>query len=75
MEYCRPVTELDIVKYLSGLELGDVKVIKFQNCPVPANPLSNMILAMGVVKLDSLELLTYNNVPRSRSATKFQGKY
>ena len=71
--YCsRQVSEEDIISLLTGLELGDLKNIKFQNCPIPVNPLRQMISAMGVVHLENIERLFYQNVPR-RSSTQLQG--
>ena len=64
--YCsRQVSEEDIISLLTGLELGDLESIKIQNCPVPVNPLSQMISAMGVVNLENIKRLIFSNVPRS----------
>ena len=73
---CRvEVSEDDLLTHLSGLELGDIKTIKFNNCPAPVNPLWQRLQAMGIVNLQSIKWLQYNNVPRSygSSQSQFEG--
>jgi len=66
-------TMLEILPNLEGLDIGDIKVIKILNCPVPADPLSVMFNKMGITNLTKIEILEFSKAQRSRDTTEFQG--
>ena len=63
-----------MVRYLSGLQLGDVENVKISNCRVPVNPVKHWLTAMGIEKLEGVKWLQFSNaVPSSQS--QFEGIY
>eukprot|EP00092_Neocalanus_flemingeri_P010223 GFUD01011014.1.p1 GENE.GFUD01011014.1~~GFUD01011014.1.p1 ORF type:complete len:847 (+),score=141.65 GFUD01011014.1:252-2792(+) len=73
MTCTRGATILDIMASLEGLEIGDIKIVKILNCPVPADPLSTLLVKMGISNLTNIELLSFSQAQISRDASEFQG--
>ena len=72
---CRgQISEEDILSHLSGLQLGDIKVVKFNNCPAPLQPLSVRLTTLGVLDLEKVQMLQYKNVPPSDGSSQFEGR-
>eukprot|EP00090_Calanus_glacialis_P045164 TRINITY_DN8224_c0_g1_i1.p1 TRINITY_DN8224_c0_g1~~TRINITY_DN8224_c0_g1_i1.p1 ORF type:complete len:1130 (+),score=224.17 TRINITY_DN8224_c0_g1_i1:40-3429(+) len=71
---CSPrATMLEIMPSIEGLDIGDVKIIKILNCPVPADPLAILFNKMGIMNLTKIEMLEFSQAQRPRGATEFQG--
>ena len=72
----RQISEEDVLSHLSGLQLGDIKVVKFINCPAPVNPLSVRLTTLGVLDLEKVQWLQYKNVRSSygSSQPRVEGK-
>ena len=55
---CRDqISEEDLLSHLSGLQLGDIKVVRFIMCPVPVKPLSVRLTTLGVLDLEKVQML------------------
>jgi len=73
MTCSKGATMLEILPNLEGLEIGDVKIIKILNCPVPADPFSTLFNKMGILNLTKIDMLEFSQAQRSRDGTEFQG--
>ena len=70
----RQISEEVLLSHLSGLQLGDIKVVKFSNCPAPVNPLSVRLTTLGALDLERVQMLQYKNVPPSDGSSQFEGR-
>ena len=70
----RQISEEDVLSHLSGLQLGDIKVVRFKNCPAPVKPLSVRLTTLGVLDLEKVQMLQYKNVPPSDGSSQFEGR-
>ena len=70
----RQISEEVLLSHLSGLQLGDIKVVKFINCPAPVKPLSVRLTTLGVLDLEKVQMLQYKNVPPSDGSSQFEGR-
>ena len=72
----RQISEEDVLSHLSGLQLGDIKVVTFRDCPAPVNPLSVRLTTLGVLDLEMVQVLEYINIPPSygSSQPQFEGR-
>ena len=73
MTCSKAATIFDMMSNLEGLNIGNVKIVKFLNCPVPADSLSTLFVKMGMVILTEIEMLEFAQTQRSSGATEFQG--